>query len=255
MHECEYIHGDVKLENYLVCGINLKQQTIINTFMDNLKLFYNIKLHKNMKNQQIIESSESIFKIVQKIFNKDMDNENMDEDEISNSEYSDDSSDDKSTFYSDEGDFLKEYDMFHIDEIFKNCSDYYDCDVNIETYDSITKDNEQKFFLEQLKNVKIIINDFGLIMHKQVSRTSQYVNFRYCENILGNITSYETDEWALKMCIHELLHEDLYFDIKNHEYYGLCENNLLVLYYLKKKVSCKGLFKSIYFNKYCIKYI
>jgi serine/threonine protein kinase len=248
MHKCEYLHNDIKLENFLVRGENLKQYEILKKINENMHLFYNLKIHKNLKNTQIVEMSYSTFKIIQNLFRDKNDEDNKsnksDESDYENNNYSS-----KSSFCSNRGDFYVQYDPFHINEIFNNDK----MSISNESY--INDENQKIYFEKFLKDIKILISDFGLISYQTIDRTCQYINFRHADNILGNITSYENDEWALKMTIYEFENKDLFYNIKHHDYYKICENNLIVLYYLKTNIHCNGIFKNIYFNNYCLKYI
>jgi serine/threonine protein kinase len=289
-HKCEYIHCDIKLDNFLVAGLNKTQNEIINFCKKyNFNSFYNINIQQNKKNKDFIKPFTEIIKKFQidiinfyllhnKVLLSDIDNEsdmsdiydssNSEENESDNSSKSDQeenisseySSDEESvstscsSFISYKNEFYKKYDKFHTNQIINdiNKKQFYKNDTEIINHEM------QKYFIENIfPIIKIYITDYGLIKHKKITHTCQYINFRHPANALGLETSYENDLWALDLCIYELKNGKLKFNIKNHPYYGLCENNLLLLYLNDTKIDLFYLskFKDIYRNKFCLKFI
>lgn len=285
-HKSEYIHCDIKLDNFLVAGLNKIQNEIIN-FCKNYKFntFYNINVQQNKKSKDFIKPFIEIvnnfqsdiinfYELHYKIINDESDksdtdyssnyeeNESissseLDEKESISSEYSSDEesvSSSCSSFVSYKNEFFKKYDKFHTNQIIKDINKKKYC----ENENKIIDYDMQKYFIENIfPTIKVYITDYGLIKYKRIRDTCQYINFRHPANALGLETSYDNDLWALNMCLYELKNGKLKIDIKKHPYYNFCENNLLLLYfnYTKNDLLILSNFKDIYINKFCFKFI
>jgi len=248
IHKCGYLHADIKMENFLVCGLNILQKKIIDYV--NKYDFSKFFKKKNNKNNNLIQSTNDkllsliddiIFKfnleeIIDDEYESDFEEsdennmddsieESIDDDNESISSYS--SYDTRaSSFDSEFNEFDIKYDKFHINEINNFILNLDDNEVEEKNRD-IEKDI--KFYKEKLKDIKIKLTDFGLIKKPGGMETIQTRVFRSPRNILGFSCEFSDDIYALEQNKYELFNGELLINLKSDENFNKYNLNLLTI--------------------------
>lgn len=231
MHKCNYMHNDIKLDNFLVCGLNEMQEKILSYCKNySFKNFF-----KKTKQKKIKETEEKLNQLIEKIINHcDLENENYiiiggenddyyDDDDEENENISFHSND--TTFISLEGEFDQKHDKFHILEI-DNFLEKSEDDMS-SSNDNIYDENLINFYKNKLTNIKIKLNDFGLIEKPNDMRTVQLRIHRSPQNILGYACDFVDDLYALKVNKQELFDGKALIDIEEDEKFDYYDSNLL----------------------------
>lgn len=250
IHKCGYLHADIKMENFLVCGLNILQKKIIDYV--NKYDFSKFFKKKNNKNGDLIQSTNDkllslicdiVFKfnleeIIDDTYDSDFegsDEDNMNEsieesieDESDNESISSYSSYDTSasSFDSDFNEFDIKYDKFHINEI-----NNFILDLDNNKVEDKNRDIEKdiKFYKEKLKDIKIKLTDFGLIKKPGGMETIQTRVFRSPRNILGFPHDFSDDIYALEQNKYELFNGKLLIDLKSDKNFNKYNNDLLTI--------------------------
>ena len=267
VHLCNYIHADIKLDNFLVCDLNEKQTNILkyaknynyNSMFINKKKISNIENELNILINKIIEEFEiddnDLISYDEELsYNTDNSNNSDISDNSDNSNNSDNCdnsyesySTNASSFNSELDEFNIEYDKFHIKKIdvFLNELENKQNDEIIEN-EIIENDNIKEFYLNKLKNIKIKLNDFGLIKKPGALDTINTRCFRSPYNIMGYCCDYYDDLWALEMMKYELYNGKILIDIRKDKNYNIYNNNLLCIKNIlnKKKINFSEIEKS-----------
>lgn len=188
VHNCKYIHTDIKPENYLLMGLNKLQKDIIEYinnygFADKLRKISNLKKFKNsdLEDQIIQESLIKILKLVSKKFNltdniiqkeDNSDNENSDNENSDNCAWnSNEENNNCGELNKDDNQTIKSQNSFYSnisDEEFE--SDY----ETVSSYDS--RDNEYFQNIDNFHSEKIIKILFSLEANKN---SKKYNNNEY----------------------------------------------------------------------------
>jgi len=266
VHDCGFIHGDIKPENYLLMGTNKLQNDIYNdilkfNIMSKISIINILKKKINYENiiqvfkpvlKQLLLELTSSFNLSDNILYDEDDSEHTDESSSSSSyESSYDENDysyEESEFYntdcesynSSENEFTKEYDKFHINKILY---EYYSEDNKSEDNKQDNKqqnnnDENYEFIKKYLENPIIKLTDFGL-MKKQTDkcRTIQTRYYRAPEVLLGCKYDKNIDFWSLTCTIYELNTGKILFDVEKNIYNKKIDKDViqikLILEYLK----------------------
>jgi serine/threonine protein kinase len=249
IHKCGYLHADIKMENFLVCGLNILQQKIIDYV--NKYDFSKFFKKKNNKNGNLIQSTNDkllslindvIFKfnleeIIDEDYESDFEESNEDNMEESIEESIEESDNESissyssystnaSSFDSEFNEFDIKYDKFHINEINNFILNLDNNEVEEQNRD-IEKDI--KFYKEKLKDIKIKLTDFGLIKKPGGMETIQTRVFRSPRNILGFSCEFSDDIYALEQNKYELFNGKLLIDLENDKNFNKYNNNLLTI--------------------------
>ena len=245
VHDCGFIHADIKPENYLLMGTNKLQNDIYNdilkfNIMSKISIINILKKKINYENiiqifkpvlKQLLLELTSSFNLSDNILYDEDDSEHTDESSSSSSYESsydedDDYSYEESEFYntdcesynSSENEFTKEYDKFHINKILY---EYYREDNKSEDdkQNSNSNDENYEFIKKYLENPIIKLTDFGL-MQKQTDkcRTIQTRYYRAPEVLLGCKYDKNIDFWSLTCTIRELITGKILFDVEKNIY-------------------------------------
>ena len=249
IHKCGYLHADIKMENFLVCGLNILQKKIIDYV--NKYDFSKFFKKKNNKNGNLIQSTNDkllsliddvIFKfnleeIIDEDYESDFEESNEDNMEESIEESIEESDNESissyssystnaSSFDSEFNEFDIKYDKFHINEINNFILNLDNNEVENKNRD-IEKDI--KFYKEKLKDIKIKLTDFGLIKKPGGMETIQTRVFRSPRNILGFSCEFSDDIYALEQNKYELFNGRLLIDLESDKNFNKYNNNLLTI--------------------------
>jgi len=271
VHDCGFIHADIKPENYLLMGTNKLQNDIYNdiqkfNIMSKIsiinilkkKIIYEniIQVFKPVLKQLLLELTSS-FNLTDNLLSDEDDSEHTDENSSSsnsssyesyendyNYEESEFSNTDCESYNSSENEFTKEYDKFHTNKILY---EYYKEDNKSE--DNINNNNNNinenyEFIKKYLENPIIKLTDFGL-MQKQTDkcRTIQTRYYRAPEVLLGCKYDKNIDFWSLTCTIHELITGKILFDVEKNIYIKKIDKDVLQIklilkyYYLHEDFS------------------
>lgn len=164
VHNCKYIHTDIKPENYLLMGLNKLQKDIIEYinnygFADKLRKISNLKKFKksDLEDQIIQESLIKILRLVSKNFNlkdniiQNEDSDNSNDDDSNNSNNSDEDNDYCNDTNKDDNQTIRSLNSFY-----SNISDAeFESDYEtVSSYDS--RDNEYFENIDNFHSDKII---------------------------------------------------------------------------------------------------
>jgi len=268
VHDCGFIHADIKPENYLLMGSNKLQNDIYNDILK-FNIMSKISIINILKKKITYENIIQIFKPVLKQLLLELtttfnftDNLLYDEDD---SEYTDESSSrssyesscsyndysyEESEFYntdcesynSSENEFTKEHDKFHINKILY---EYYRDDNKSEDNKQNNNDNDEnyEFIKKYLENPIIKLTDFGLMKRQSDKcRTIQTRYYRAPEVLLGCKYDKNIDFWSLTCSIHELITGKILFDVEKNIYIkkidkDVIQMKLILEHYLKEDID------------------
>ena len=268
VHDCGFIHADIKPENYLLMGTNKLQNDIYNdilkfNIMSKISIINILKKKINYENiiqifkpvlKQLLLELTSSFNLTDNLLYDEDDSEHTDESSSSSSYESYDEDDDysyeESEFYntdcesynSSENEFTKEYDKFHINKILY---EYYREDNKSEDdkQNSNSNDENYEFIKKYLENPIIKLTDFGL-MQKQTDkcRTIQTRYYRAPEVLLGCKYDKNIDFWSLTCTIYELNTGKILFDVEKNIYIKKIDKDviqikLILAYYLQENLG------------------
>jgi serine/threonine protein kinase len=249
VHDCGYIHADIKPENYLLMGTNKLQNDIYNdvlkfNIMSKISIINILKKKINYENiiqifkpvlKQLLYELTTSFNLTDNLSYDEDDSEYTDENSSSSSYDSnqdddshqdDDYSYEESEFYntdcesynSSDNEFTKQYDKFHTNKILY---EYYKEDIKSdkENQDNKKDDDNYEFIKKYLENPIIKLTDFGL-MQKQTEkcRTIQTRYYRAPEVLLGCKYDKNIDFWSLTCTIYELITGKILFDVEKNIY-------------------------------------
>lgn len=224
IHNCDYIHTDIRLDNFLICGKNELNERVLKYIQSyDISTFYKeLKKYKIIKSKNIVDNLDDFFvKLHNNITKKFdfIDDDYDDEEETCDTNSIDDYIDNSSceTFESEYSEYEEEYDMFHMDKI---------CEKNID----IKKENNIKknIYSEIIKNPKILLHDFELMDKKNSFVTCGNINYRSLDNLLGYGSTKKCDIYALNLSIYKLLHGRLKYKIYDDNEYSLVDNPILL---------------------------
>jgi serine/threonine protein kinase len=215
LHDCSFIHTDVKLENFLICGYTKKQLKIIKIVEDyNLKKLFATKIRSNMDTDIILDRLDNQLKQFQnhiyiKLNIEKKKKKEKESDNDSEEEYDDESN---YSYETDDEENKLSYDIFHIKEFEEEYEEEEDDDTD--------KNDEYIIDEKYLINPLIKLTDFGLIKKmKYVGSAYPRIN-RPPENILGLETTFKSDLWALGFSIYELVNKKTLFKFDHDSIYG-----------------------------------
>ena len=258
VHDCGFIHADIKPENYLLMGTNKLQNDIYNDIQKfniiskisiinilKKKIIYEniIQVFKPVLKQLLLELTSS-FNLLDNLLYDEDDSEHTDENSNSSksSSYESYENDYCESYNSSENEFTKEYDKFHTNKILY---EYYKEDNksedNINNNIKDNNDENYEFIKKYLENPIIKLTDFGL-MQKQTDkcRTIQTRYYRAPEVLLGCKYDKNIDFWSLTCTIHELITGKILFDIEKNIYIKKIDKDVLQIklilsyYYLQE---------------------
>lgn len=249
IHKCGYLHADIKMENFLVCGLNILQKKIIDYV--NKYDFSKFFKKKNNKNNNLIQSTNDkllllINNIILKFNLEELIDDDYESDYESDFEESNDESINESimdendnesissyrtsatSFDSEFNEFDIKYDKFHINEI---NNFILNLDNNKVEEEEKNKDVEKdiKFYRENLKDIKIKLTDFGLIKKPGSMDTIQSRVFRSPRNILGFSCEFSDDIYALEQNKYELFNGKILIDLQSDKNFNNYNLNLLTI--------------------------
>jgi len=263
VHDCGFIHADIKPENYLLMGTNKLQNDIYNdilkfNIMSKISIINILKKKINYENiiqvfkpvlKQLLLELTSTFNLTDNLLYDEDDSEHTDESSRSSYESSNDEDDysyEESEFYntdcesynSSENEFTKEYDKFHINKILY---EYYSEDnKSLDEKQNNNNDENYEFIKKYLENPIIKLTDFGL-MKKQTDkcRTIQTRYYRAPEVLLGCKYDKNIDFWSLTCTIHELITGKILFDVEKNIYNKKIDKDviqikLILLYFYER---------------------
>ena len=199
IHNCDYIHTDIKPENFLLMGTNKEQNNIYNfiksyNLTDRLKKVSNFK--KSKSNALDKSVNEPIYKLLQVVSKKfSLKNNILSNDDSNN--YSDNSEEDNEDDEDDEDDDdIKEESNKSIISIYSNISDISnesDYNTDKSSYNSNIKINEY-YFNNDIFHTKDILKYINIQNNKKIKLQNKLNN----KNIKNNIKIDSDLELLLK---------------------------------------------------------
>jgi len=242
VHKCGYLHADIKMENFLVCGLNILQKQII----DYVNKYDFSKFLKKKNNNLIQSTNDKLLLLIGDILLKFNLEEIIDDDYESDFEESDEKNMDDSieenineenesissyntsasSFDSELNEFDIKYDKFHINEINNFILNLDNDEVEEKNIDI---DKDIKFYKENLKDIKIKLTDFGLIKKPGGMETIQSRVFRSPRNILGFSCEFSDDIYALEQNKYELFNGKILIDLESDKNFNKYNFNLLTI--------------------------
>jgi serine/threonine protein kinase len=222
VHECGYIHTDIKPENFLIAGTN-KLQNEIQEYVKNynlIKKIYNV-FKRSMKIDDVLEAIEPvIFKFIRDIGtvhdmivnicpddgdgDEEGDGEEGDSDGGGEEEGSVSSVDTNCSSYNSVADLYDHYyDKFHVDELLQK----------LEEQEEQEGQEGQEECDGQIGD--ILLTDFGLMIHQNTkNKTVSSRYYRAPEIVLGLPFDKTIDYFALGCTLYELEKGELLLDVE-----------------------------------------
>lgn len=267
VHDCGYIHTDIKPENFLIMGTN-KLQNDLQAEITNyniLKKIYSI-FKKSMKIYDIIDAIEPTIRTLIKDLSKKYnltDNLLFEEDgngggsakgtfgdgEDDGDDDDDDSSVDTncSSYNSVSDTYEYKYDKFHTDKVLKYMTDVDDgTNDTVEDGDSAIGDigDVDKYFI----NPKILLTDFGLMQSQSVNKKtigSRY--YRAPDIICGLPYNFYIDTYALGCTLYEIMTSEILFDVESHSLLRSHDKNSVHLSMIMSLLRNNHYFEHLYY--------
>jgi len=284
IHNCGYIHTDIKPENFLLMGLSYNQQELLNYIKKN-KLLDNLKKLSSKKkyDEILIDIKKNIyiflndvskkFKLTNNILQEDNSSNSHDTNSDTNSDnFSDNYSENSyesnsesqsnitycSSYDSDFDEYNLKLDIFHINEILtflnnkNNELDNNELDIN-ELDNKNNKKTEGKYNNELNTINKFMINplikltDFGLIQkNNSCDQTVQTRYYRSPEIILGLGYDYKSDIWSLGCTIYELLTGKILVDIDKDPKIDEYDKDLINIKIIIEKICDKDSYNKLF---------
>ena len=148
---------------------------------------------------------------------------------------------DESSFISDDGDFYKTYDKFHIKYILNNIIENKNNKDNVkDNKDKESKNKEEYEFIKKyMENPIVKLTDFEYLIEEnsKEKKTIQNRSYRSLEVILGFDYTRKSDYWAFGSTLYELIFFKQFVDIKNDDNYEIYDNDLINLKILIQKTD------------------
>ncbi len=228
IHNCNYIHCDVRPENFLIFYPNSKQSYYYNLFIN-----HNFFKKSSDFKSNLLNFYNSIFNNNNNDSNDDIECESVDSDNYEDSDCESYSS------YPDE--YNKFQNIFFINKNIKNKKNKENKENKEDKEDKEDKENkEEKNIKEIIKNPIIKITDFGLMQHfSDKKKTVQTRYYRAPENILGLDYDYKIDYWSLECSYYEILTGEILFDVEKDELSKIYDKDLVHLKQIIEKLNCK----------------
>ena len=218
VHECGYIHTDIKPENFLIAGTN-KLQNEIQEYVKNynlIKKIYNV-FKKSMKIDDVLEAIEPvIFKFIKDIgtvhdmiVNICSEDDGDEGDEGSGDDGSISSVDTNCSSYNSVADMYDHYyDKFHVDELLQKLGEGVEEDEGVDGGVEGVEGGEGDIG-------KILLTDFGLMIHQNTkNKTVSSRYYRAPEVVLGLPFDKTIDFFALGCTLYELEKGEILLDVE-----------------------------------------
>jgi serine/threonine-protein kinase SRPK3 len=280
VHDCGFIHTDIKPENFLLMGINKLQNDIFNdvlsfnimskinmlTLLKKKITFENIiPLFHPIFNELLVTLSSSFNLIDNIIINEDDDtddNNSTDDNEEENEEDNEEDNESELSIYSDDNTdcesydssydyYDREYDKFHINKILFKYNNSLDNDDN----DNNDNNDNLEFIKKYLENPIIKLTDFGLMQKQNINnKTVQTRYYRSPEILLGYKYDKTIDIWSLGCSIYELIVGQILFDVEKHDDILKCDKDLINIKMIIEKLGKDNHNEIINLIKNCPRY-
>ena len=258
VHKNNYIHSDIKPENFLLRGCNKLQSSIVK-YVKEYNLYDRLKLSKKKINKTnlLLMLKETIFTMLEEIstiydidFTKDVQTESTSSKitiDSKNSNISYNSTigsklnSDMESYISELGEYKYEYDKFNIKKILN--------DIEFENYENSDTNenmsNDELIYIKKfVENPHVLLTDFGLIQKiGSNTRTCQTRYYRCPKILFGLSYGVEIDYWALGCCIYELITGKILIDIDNNPYINSYDKDLINLLILIEKFGFNEIMK------------
>jgi serine/threonine-protein kinase SRPK3 len=246
VHECGYIHSDIKPENFLLMGYNKMQKNIID-FTQKYDFYNNLKDVCSKKTSDIdgildvihepiytfIKELSKKFNIRNNILSDDVSDISIESTSECDSESETKSVDTECESYTSHTDeYPKDYDKFHINEILAS-------KLN-NTNNSSNNNPTDLLDMKYITNPIVKLTDFGLFEKiGSAKHTIQTRYYRAPEILLGIEYNEKSDVWALGCTIYEILVGKMFIDIDDNVNINKIDKDLVNIYMLIEKIGKK----------------
>ena len=248
VHDCGFIHTDIKPENFLLMGLNKLQNDIFNKVLS-LDIISKISMLTLLKKKitfenvipvfhpiltELLVSLSSSFNLTDNIIiDEDEDEDDNDDDDNNDNnekEYDEDYENnddllsidsydtDCESYNSSNDNYNKEYDKFHINKILSKYNNSFNNNENFnDDNDHNDHNNAFEFIKKYLDNPIVKLTDFGLMQKQSINnKTVQTRYYRCPEILLGYNYDKSIDIWSLGCSIYEILTSEILFDVEKH---------------------------------------